>query len=61
MIAAEDVTTEDHPRTRGEKAYQEYSWEQLKGSPPHTRGKGAKAAAVRKRPRITPAHAGKSR
>ena len=52
--------TRDHPRTRGEKASHELCGRSLSGSPPHTRGKAAKAQNTQSGGRITPAHAGKS-
>ena len=52
---------EDHPRTRGEKAFVATVWAFETGSPPHTRGKAICTLQICARPRITPAHAGKSR
>ena len=50
---------QDHPRTRGEKAFFSVEKSTLPGSPPHTRGKGITAKTTRTTKRITPAHAGK--
>ena len=51
---------EDHPRTRGEKAYAALASWKASGSPPHTRGKVIPPLSAIVRGRITPAHAGKS-
>ena len=58
---AKGSRTKDHPRTRGEKSLIVLYSRQLKGSPPHTRGKGCQKSSERKHLRITPAHAGKRR
>ena len=50
----------DHPRTCGEKLTFPSICLILVGSPPHMRGKGKFAEKFNKKPRITPAHAGKS-
>ena len=49
----------DHPRTRGEKTMNNAAGAVKKGSPPHTRGKGAVLSGNAFGNRITPAHAGK--
>ena len=53
--------TQDHPRTRGEKAQSERLGWTMAGSPPHTRGKGNCFKTRIITLRITPAHAGKSK
>ena len=50
----------DHPRACGEKARTAIFQHLLKGSPPRVRGKATARGLVRRRPRITPARAGKS-
>ena len=50
----------DHPRPCGEKKVVAYPSTMYCGSPPPMRGKGAQLVASSIRPRITPAHAGKS-
>ena len=50
----------DHPRTRGEKLILCLHLFNIKGSPPHTRGKVVFVSGVTVQRRITPAHAGKS-
>ena len=50
----------DHPRTRGEKAFFNFSRSPSLTSPPHTRGKGTYAHERNEQIGITPAHAGKS-
>ena len=52
--------SEDHPRTRGEKAALRVDLQVVLGSPPHTRGKVRKNSIRGCISRITPAHAGKS-
>ena len=51
---------EDHPRVCGENARYDKAEFDLKGSPPRVRGKRTGAARWTKRPRITPACAGKT-
>ena len=51
----------DHPRTRGEKPVNHGIGQEISGSPPHTRGKGAVLGGGVGGVGITPAHAGKSR
>ena len=51
---------EDHPRLRGEKEEGGKQWNDLKGSPPPTRGKVSLQSLKIALPRITPAYAGKS-
>ena len=51
----------DHPRTRGEKGNMPEKFNELLGSPPHTRGKDIYILAISFHSRITPAHAGKRR
>ena len=50
----------DHPRTRGEKAFDAATVPLAVGSPPHTRGKVLNHGNFFPESRITPAHAGKS-
>ena len=50
----------DHPRTRGEKCLSPRRWPRIRGSPPHTRGKGQCLHFHIILLGITPAHAGKS-
>ena len=50
----------DHPRTRGEKGLIGDLKNDIRGSPPHTRGKVCLARPHTGRAGITPAHAGKS-
>ena len=50
----------DHPRTCGEKATDGHVLRLVLGSPPHMRGKVQSKSIMKKRPGITPAHAGKS-
>ena len=52
--------TRDHPRIRGEKSTFTANATQLKGSPPHTRGKEHNDPLATALMRITPAYAGKS-
>ena len=51
---------QDHPRTCGEKSPFIGKGIELRGSPPHMRGKGFFSSADFSVERITPAHAGKS-
>ena len=51
----------DHPRIRGENPYVDYTLVMQWGSPPHTRGKSHRSCGCSRRPRITPAYAGKIR
>ena len=51
---------EDHPRTRGDKPVRCFRQQSLIGSPPHTRGQGARYLSESAHTRITPAHAGTS-
>ena len=50
----------DHPRSCGEKKYNQIACRSVIGSPPLMRGKGSKNSRSSGRKRITPAHAGKS-
>ena len=50
----------DHPRIRGEESRPAGGREEVAGSPPHTRGRGNRAARTFVQGRITPAYAGKS-
>ena len=50
----------DHPRTCGEKIFEDFRCFACYGSPPHMRGKGLSCIAKKLCGRITPAHAGKS-
>ena len=50
----------DHPRMRGEKLIFKWSEVQIKGSPPHARGKGQQSKSRQVETGITPACAGKS-
>ena len=50
----------DHPRIRGEKAELARLLEEIKGSPPHTRGKADSMPESTAAAGITPAYAGKS-
>ena len=52
--------TRDHPRMRGEKCPGKLHPQCDRGSPPHARGKADLPVQVYRRPRITPACAGKS-
>ena len=54
------VSSQDHPRTRGEKLHQCIFDEVGIGSPPHTRGKDVMRMYNTLEVGITPAHAGKS-
>lgn len=49
----------DHPCARGEKSLMLNTDGNIKGSPPHTRGKAVLLRKKFQRGRITPAHAGK--
>ena len=49
----------DHPRIRGEKRRSSSPPRRVRGSPPHTRGKGQPGVFVLFQPGITPAYAGK--
>ena len=53
------ICNKDHPRTRGEKEFSEYTKYDIEGSPPHTRGKVTAVFVFSVFARITPAHAGK--
>lgn len=50
---------QNHPRICGEKRIKNRDRGQYRGSPPHMRGKGSPARAVKSRLGITPAYAGK--
>ena len=50
----------DHPRIRGEKWPVKWKFPDKPGSPPHTRGKGARRLRRTSSLGITPAYAGKS-
>ena len=50
----------DHPRIHGEKKVINRKISELKGSPPHTRGKDLRLFSVHYHKRITPAYTGKS-
>ena len=50
----------DHPRTCGEKTAKLRKLKEIKGSPPHMRGKVSSENVIHSFKRITPAHAGKS-
>ena len=52
---------QDHPRVCGEKLVNHRFFVNHRGSPPHMRGKVCHVASGGDFPRITPAHAGKSR
>ena len=56
-----DNASQDHPRPCGEKMSAYRSSKICVGSPPPMRGKGGLGSAGTLVPRITPAHAGKSR
>ena len=51
---------EDHPRIRGEKSRSKGQRKNIRGSPPHTRGKVCNGLEQYYNFRITPAYAGKS-
>ena len=53
-------STQDHPRTRGEKIMIRFEYSRYSGSPPHTRGEGKEIFKPSTVLRITPAHAGRS-
>ena len=52
--------TRDHPRSRGENFKREWKGQRIEGSSPLTRGKQHLCGVLRPRPRIIPAHAGKT-
>ena len=54
-----DKYTRDHPRMRGEKQFKAGTPMELRGSPPHARGKGDARQHAGGNVRITPACAGK--
>jgi len=58
--AVASMPIQDHPRIRGEKTMKMAEKDFLRGSPPHTRGKGNMRKNCGKVLRITPAYAGKS-
>ena len=60
-VLPQNHVVEDHPRTRGEKFYDELKDAIIEGSPPHTRGKAVACLSFFGFGGITPAHAGKSK
>ena len=60
ILERRESAGEDHPRACGENGVQNWATELETGSPPRMRGKHTTFSANGKKPRITPAHAGKT-